>query len=58
MSYPQPEHTFLNIEYVIQKSDRTGDKVVAKSVQVNVKVRVTNGVDSSHLHFLLIEHGV
>ena len=34
----------------IQKSDRTGDEVVAKSIQVNEKVRVTNGVDSSHLH--------
>ena len=34
----------------IQKSGRTGDKVVAKSVPVNEKVLVTNGVDSSHLH--------
>ena len=30
--------------------DRTGDEMAAKSVQVNGKVRVTNGVDSSHLH--------
>ena len=44
----------------IQKSDRTGDKVVAKSVQVNEKVRVTNGVDSSHLHCAgnLVERGI
>ena len=34
----------------IQKFDRTGDEMAAKSVQVNGKVRVTNGVDSSHLH--------
>ena len=34
----------------IQKSGRTGEKVVAKSVPVNEKVLVTNGVDSSHLH--------
>ena len=34
----------------IQKFDRTSDEMVAKSVQVNGKVRVTNGVDSSHLH--------
>ena len=43
-----------------QKSDRTGDKMVAKSVQVNEKVRVTNGVDSSHLHCAgnLVERGI
>ncbi len=34
----------------IQKFDRTCDEMAAKSVQVNGKVRVTVGVDSSHLH--------
>ena len=34
--------------------------MAAKSVQVNGKVRVTNGVDSSHLHFAgnLVERGI
>ena len=34
--------------------------MAAKSVQVNGKVRVTNGVDSSHLHCAgnLVERGI
>ena len=47
--YKHSHYSSLNDDS-FQKSNRTGDKVVAKSVPVNEKVLVTNGVDSSHLH--------